>query len=329
VKLHGIHHITAIASDPQTNLDFYTEFLGLRLVKRTVNFDDPSAYHFYFGDRVGTPGTILTFFPWPGARRGTRGTGQVVATSFAISPLAAQYWRDRFNEWHVSFEQAASRFGEERLRFADPDGLLLELVTSGHSNDPINLDPYSPVPAEFALKGFHAPTLELQRANLTVQLLTEVFGFELLGQEGGRNRFSLDPRSPNKQLDIVERPDASFGHIAAGTVHHIAFRAATDEEQQTWREKLVELGLGVTPVIDRQYFHSIYFREPGGILFEIATDPPGFAIDEPVETLGESLKLPPQFEEHRAEVEGALPPITMERRGLSEPAGPRESRASF
>jgi glyoxalase family protein len=321
VKLHGIHHITAIASDPQTNLDFYAEFLGLRLVKRTVNFDDPSAYHFYFGDRVGTPGTILTFFPWPGARRGTRGTGQVVTVAFTIPPSAIQYWRDRCSEWHVSFEQAENRFGQERLRFVDPDGLLLELVTSADSDDTICVDEYSPVPSEVALRGFHAPTLELQRANLTVQLLTEVFGFKLLGQEGGRNRFSVDPHSPSQQVDIVERTDAPFGHIAAGSVHHIAFRAATDEEQRTWREKLVELGFGVTPIIDRQYFHSIYFREPGGILFEIATDQPGFAIDEPVETLGESLKLPPQYEEHRSEIEGALPPIVLTQRPMPQPAG--------
>jgi glyoxalase family protein len=318
--LHGIHHITAIASDPQANLDFYTEFLGLRLVKRTVNFDDPSAYHFYFGDHVGTPGTILTFFPWPGARRGSRGTGQVVATTFAIPPAAMAYWRQRFNDWHVAFEMAASRFGQERLRFVDPDGLVLELVTSDPLNNDIQFDDHSPVPAEFALQGFHAPTLELQRANLTIQLLTEVFGFQLLSRDGDRQRFSLDARSPNKQVDIVERSDSPFGHIAAGTVHHIAFRAATDEEQQTWREKLVALGFGVTPVVDRQYFHSIYFREPGGILFEIATDRPGFAIDEPVERLGETLKLPPQYEEHRAEIERALPPVKLNRRSASEPA---------
>jgi len=316
VTLHGIHHITAIAADPQTNLDFYTELLGLRLVKRTVNFDDPGAYHFYFGDHVGTPGTILTFFPWPDARRGSRGTGQVVATTFAIPPAAMGYWRQRFDEWHVSFEMAATRFSEERLRFIDPDGLLLELVASELVNDGIQFDDQAPVPAEFALRGFHAPTLELLWANLTIQLLTELFGFQLLSQDGNRQRFSLDPNSPNKQVDIVEKSNSPFGHIAAGTVHHIAFRAATDEEQGTWHDKLADLGFGVTPIIDRQYFHSIYFREPGGILFEIATDQPGFAIDEPVERLGETLKLPPQYEEHRAEIERALPPVTLNRRHL-------------
>jgi glyoxalase family protein len=325
VNLHGIHHITAIATDPQRNLDFYTELLGLRLVKRTVNFDDPGAYHFYFGDRSGTPGTILTFFPWPGARRGSRGTSQVVATSFAISPSALDYWRDRLKKWHMPFEQAASRFGDEVLRFTDPDGLLLELISSARSNGNLDANVDSEVPVQYALGGFHAPTLELQRASLTIQLLTEVFGFELLAEEGNRRRFSLDSNSPNKQLDVVERTDGTFGQVSAGTVHHIAFRAATDQEHLEWRNKLAELGFGVTPVIDRQYFHSIYFREPGGILFEIATDAPGFAADEPVEKLGESLKLPPQYEEHRAEIERSLPPIVLER-----PAGKSlEGKASL
>lgn len=318
MKIHGIHHITAIASDPQRNLDFYTELLGLRLVKRTVNFDDPSAYHFYFGDRIGTPGTILTFFPWPGARRGSRGTGQVTSTSFAISRNAIDFWRDRLQEWHVAAEQIPDRFGERGLRFTDPDGLLLELVTSEHRNVFVPTVDESLVAAELALQGFHAPALELQRAGLTVQLLTEVFGFELIAEDAHRQRFAVDPQLPNKYVDVVERPDGSFGHIAAGSVHHIAFRAANDDEHQEWRNKLADLGFGVTPVIDRQYFHSIYFREPGGILFEIATDAPGFAVDEPVETSGESLMLPPQYEPHRAEIERSLPPISFQRHASAE-----------
>ena len=320
--MHGIHHITAIASDPQRNLDFYTQLLGLRLVKRTVNFDDPSAYHFYYGDRIGTPGTILTFFPWPGARRGSRGTGQVVSTSFAISRTAVDFWRDRLQEWHVAAEAMPDRFGDQALRFTDPDGLLLEFVTTEHENDFVAQPDDSLVQGAFALKGFHAPTLELQRSALTVQLLTEVFGFELIGEEGNRRRFGVDPHRPNKQIDLVERPDGSFGHIAAGTVHHIAFRAANDDEHQEWRSKLAELGFGVTPVIDRQYFHSIYFREPGGILFELATDAPGFAIDEPVENLGEGLRLPAQYEPHRTEIERILPPLTL-------PHPKRRSTAAF
>lgn len=311
MKLGGIHHITAIATDPQRNLDFYTQFLGLRLVKRTVNFDDPGAYHFYFGDRIGTPGTILTFFPWPGARRGSRGTGQVVATSFVIPEMAIDYWRKRLKANHVTFEQTTRRFGEELLRFTDPDGLLIELIATDKTNR-VDFSPTSAVPAEFAPAGFHAPTLEVQKADLTMQLLTDVFGFELIEQDGNRRRFGLDDRSPNKSVDLVERADGGFGHVSAGTVHHIAFRAATDDEQLAWRENLTAAGLAVTPVIDRQYFHSIYFREPGGILFEIATDTPGFTVDEPVGQLGQNLKLPAQYEAHRSEIERALPAITLD-----------------
>jgi glyoxalase family protein len=312
VKLGGIHHITAIATDPQRNIDFYTQFLGLRLVKRTVNFDDPGAYHFYFGDNIGMPGTILTFFPWPGARRGSRGTGQVVATSFVIPAAAIDYWRQRLKDEHVTFEQTARRFGEEVLRFADPDGLLIELIATEKTNDVQPVSFASAVPPEVALAGFHAPTLEVQKADLTVRLLTDIFGFEVIEQERKRERFGISDRSPNKFLDLIERADGRFGHVSAGTVHHIAFRAATDDEQLAWRENLAAAGLDVTPVIDRQYFHSIYFREPGGILFEIATDAPGFAIDEPVEQLGQNLKLPPQYEAHRTEIERVLPSITLD-----------------
>lgn len=312
MKLLGTHHITAIASDPQSNVDFYTHLLGLRLVKRTVNFDDPGSYHFYFGDRTGRPGTIITFFPWPGARRGTRGTGQVVATSFAIAKQAVDYWKSRFQEHHVTAEEIAPRFGDDIVRFTDPDGLMLELIASDHLEE-IDLNYDSTVPREFALRGFHAPTLEVQASKLTEQLLTQTFGFELVGEEKGRRRFSLDPAATSAQLDLIERPETGFGNIAAGTVHHIAFRAANAEQQLQWRETLSEHGFRVTPVIDRQYFHSIYFREPGGILFEIATDAPGFAADEPVEQLGENLCLPPQFEPHRDSIERALPPITLHR----------------
>jgi glyoxalase family protein len=310
MKLRGLHHITAIASDPQRNLDFYTQVLGLRLVKRTVNFDDPGSYHFYFGDGLGSPGTIITFFPWPGARRGTRGTGQVVATSFVVAPEAIDYWRKRLSAESVLVEETAPRFGQRVLRFADPDGLMLELV-GAEGVRPKELHAQSDVPAEFALGGFGAPTLEMQTAKLTEQLLTRTFGFELTGEERDRRRFSLAPGSPAAQIDLIERSETGFGNIAAGTVHHIAFRAADDEEQLHWRTAVEELGFRVTPVIDRQYFHSIYFREPGGILFEIATDHPGFAIDEPAEHLGETLRLPPQYEEHRSSIEQMLPAISL------------------
>ena len=310
MKLRGIHHITAIATDPQRNLDFYTKMLGLRLVKRTVNFDDPATYHFYFGDRAGSPGTIITFFPWTGAARGTRGNGQVVATSFAVAPNAIDFWKKRLSDERVLAEETTARFGQRVLRFTDPDGLTLELIASAQLNQ-VEFYDQSNVPGEFAVRGFNAPTLEVQTAKLTEQLLTETFGFELVGQEQSRRRFSLDSGAPDAQIDLIERGEAGFGNIAAGTVHHIAFRTANDDEQLHWRAKLEELGLRVTPVIDRQYFHSIYFREPGGTLFEIATDNPGFATDESVEHLGEALRLPPQYEEHRSSIEQVLPRISL------------------
>jgi glyoxalase family protein len=317
MELRGIHHITAIASDPQRNLDFYTNMLGLRLVKRTVNFDDPSTYHFYFGDRTGRPGTVITFFPWPGARRGSRGVGQVVATSFAIPEGAIDCWRARFQEQGLWCEQTSPRFGDNVLRLADPDGLLIELITSPQLED-VDLTYESDVPNEFAIHAFHAPSFEMRRLARSEKLLA-MLGFELISEENGRRRFAVNTslvaqgtdlrRRTSGKIDIIERPDGGFGVNSVGTVHHIAFRCGDKAEQLEWRKRIVDLGLYVTPVIDRQYFHSIYFREPNGILFEVATDGPGFAADEPVDHLGETLKLPPQYEPQRAEIEGILPPI--------------------
>jgi glyoxalase family protein len=308
MKLRGIHHITAIATDPQHNVDFYSGVLGLRLVKRTVNFDDPSTYHLYYGDRIGRPGTAITFFPWSGARRGSRGTGQVTTTSFAIPPQAFDYWRSRFQQQHVVFEESGTRFGDKPLRLVDPDGLRIELITSKHLDD-VDLAFESDVPHEFAVRGFHAPTLEVRQLEHTERLLTEI-GFEVVAEENGRRRYSVNSESTSATVDLIERSD-EFGLISAGTVHHIAFRCADEAEQLEWRNRIVDLELHVTPVIDRFYFHSIYFREPNGILFEIATDGPGFAVDEPVEHLGENLKLPSQYETHRAEIERILPRITL------------------
>ena len=310
VKLRGIHHITAIASDPQRNVDFYTQILGLRLAKRTVNFDDPSTYHFYFGDRTGRPGTAITFFAWPGARRGTRGTGQVISASFTIPASSIVYWKARFAEHRVFCEEIPLRFNAPGLRLTDADGLSLELIESTQLDD-VDLKYASEVPQKFAIHGFHAPILEVQQAGPTEELLKRL-GFELIGEEESRRRLSVNSKSTSAQVDLVERADGQFGVNSAGTVHHIAFRCGNDKEQSRWRKELVDLGLHVTPVIDRFYFHSIYFREPGGILFEIATEGPGFTVDEPVKQLGESLKLPPQYEQHRAEIERALPPILIE-----------------
>jgi glyoxalase family protein len=294
----GIHHITAIAGDPQRNLDFYTEALGLRLVKRTVNFDDPGSYHFYFGDNIGTPGTIMTFFPWPGARRGARGSGQVTTVSFAVPRNSMAFWKERLRATHVIAEEIEERFGSNALRFLDPDGLQLELVASANEERS----------SERAIRGFAAPTLEVRNPKKTEKLLTEILGFEFVGEENNRRRFRGSGSNASAEIDLVSS-EADFGQIAAGTVHHIAFRAADDDEQLKVREQLVAGGVNVTPVIDRQYFHSIYFREPNGILFEIATDGPGFLIDELADALGETLKLPPIYEPKRKEIERVLPTI--------------------
>jgi glyoxalase family protein len=320
-KIAGLHHVTAIASDPQRNVDFYIGLLGLRLVKRTVNFDDPGTYHFYFGDARGTPGTILTFFSWPGARRGHRGGGQIDATAFAISPDSVGYWLDRFKEQHVTAEKTSARFGEEVIRFTDPDGLLLELIAPAVEAGvaPANarrsateswID--SIVPAEHSLHGFHSVSATLEGYERTAKLLTESFGYRLVKELGNRFRFVAPSESGlGRIVDLLCMPDSRPGAIAAGSVHHIAFRANDDAEQLQWREHLVELGYNVTPVIDRTYFHSIYFREPGGILFEIATVPPGFTLDEKLDELGMRLRLPSWMESTRSQIERVLPPIKL------------------
>jgi glyoxalase family protein len=308
-SITGLHHVTAIASDPQRTLDFYVGLLGLRFVKRTVNFDDPTSYHFYFGDARGTPGTILTFFAWPGARRGIRGTGQVEATAFAIPRDSIGYWLERFKQHHVTAEKTSLRFGEEVIQFIDPDGLLIELIASSSR---VRVEPWpdTPVPAEHALHGFHSVSAALEGYEKTARLLTDSFGYRLIEESGNRFRFaSPDDLAPGRIVDLLCLPDTGMGRVAAGSVHHIAFRAKDEDEQLRWRKHLVDLGYNVTPVIDRTYFHSIYFREPGGVLFEIATEPPGFTLDEKLEELGKHLRLPPWMESAHSEIEKILPPI--------------------
>jgi glyoxalase family protein len=315
-KIRGLHHVTAIASDPQRNLDFYVGVLGLRFVKRTVNFDDPGTYHFYFGDLRGTPGTILTFFPWPGARRGIRGTGQVEATAFAIPPDSIGFWQERLKQQHVTAEKTSTRFGEEVIRLLDADGLLIELIGSGSHG---NVDPWpdSSVAVEHALRGFHSVSAALEGYETTARLLTESFGYRLIEESGNRFRFaSFDDSAPGRIVDLLCQPDSAMGRVAAGSVHHIAFRVKDQTEQLQWRERLVELGYNVTPIIDRTYFHSIYFREPGGVLFEIATEPPGFTLDEKLEELGTQLRLPVWMESTRSQIEQILPRIQFPNRGV-------------
>lgn len=310
LKIVGLHHVTAIAGDPQRNLDFYAGVLGLRLVKRTVNFDDPGTYHFYFGDERGSPGTILTFFPWPQARRGHLGVGQVEATAFGIAPDSIDFWLARLKEHDVYAEKFRTRFGEDGLRFSDPDGLLLELI-SEISTDSSSLPATNMIRAGHALRGFHGVTAAVRNYQRTAQLLTETFGYQQTRESGDHFRFVSPGNGPARIFDLKCVPDGRPGVIAVGSVHHVAFRVRTDEEQMEWRERLLELGFNVTPVLDRTYFHSIYFREPGGVLFEIATEMPGFTVDETIDQLGSKLCLPDWMEKSRPEIEQALPRINL------------------
>jgi glyoxalase family protein len=301
----GLHHVTAIAGDPQRNLDFYAGVLGLRLVKRTVNFDDPGTYHFYYGDRTGRPGTLLTFFPWPGARPGRHGVGEATVTSFSVPGSALGYWEDRLGDHGVTGLARRERFGAETLRFADPDGLGLELVADPEEAG----DPWisGAIPGSAAIRRLYATTVELRTSDATAALLQEVLGMRAAGDDGGVRRFESD--SEGGVIDLVPNPGGPGGTMGAGSVHHIAWRAADGVHQARLRGAVIDFGLGVTPVVDRQYFRSIYFREPGGVLFEVATDQPGFLIDEPEATLGEALKLPPQYEAARDRIEADLPDI--------------------
>jgi glyoxalase family protein len=302
-----IHHVTAIAGEPQRNLDFYAGLLGMRLVKLTVNYDDPGTYHFYYGDETGRPGTILTFFPWAGVSPGRRGVGETHQTAFRVPQRSLGYWTQRFTEKGIAYEALEKRFGESVLPFTDPDGMALALVgIPGAENEPgwSNGD----VPAEHAIRGFHGVTLLLDSAAKTAAVLTDVFGFKEAGREGSVIRFKAPGDVEGSVVDIYEAKGFLRGHQGGGSVHHIAFRAADDAEQGRMAQKLVSNhGLHPTEQRDRNYFRSIYFREPGGVLFEIATDIPGFAVDEPVATLGRDLKLPAFLEQHRKQIEDVLP----------------------
>jgi glyoxalase family protein len=304
----GLHHVTAIASDPQRNLDFYTEVLGLRFVKRTVNFDDPGTYHFYFGDDAGSPGTILTFFPWPRASRGLAGVGEVTKTAFSVPSSSLDYWLQRLTEKGILVEHTGKRFAEEVLTFPDPDGMKIEIVAHPDAGE-ANAPRFASVPPEHAIRGFFGVTLLEQSADETTVILN-MMGFKKIAEEGNRLRFAAEGSALGNHIDLLIDPRASYGRSGAGSVHHIAFRAKDDAAQLEWREEIAK-HLDVTPVLDRTYFHSIYFREPGGVLFELATDPPGFALDEPIASLGEELRIPEWLESQRASIEKRLAPITL------------------
>lgn len=305
----GIHHVTAIAGDPQENLDFYTNVLGLRLVKLTVNYDDPGTYHFYFGDGVGRPGTIMTTFPWPGAPRGRRGNGQVTSIAYAIARESLDYWRERLAAAGVDVQGPAERFGEQVLSFTDPHGLPFELIAVQERPD-LEIWEGSPVPAPHQLGPFHGVALSVRQRAATAEVLTWL-GFERVGEEGERVRFRARASLGAGIVDVLERPNDLPGTVSTGTVHHVAFRVKDAEEQERMRRELFAMGFIVSPVRDRTYFRSIYFREPGGVLFEIATDQPGFAVNEPIERLGTRLCLPEHLEPARRELESILPPLQL------------------
>ncbi|MGV2979450.1 ring-cleaving dioxygenase [Camelimonas sp. ID_303_24] len=312
MTFNGIHHVTAIAGDAARNRGFYADVLGLRLVKRTVNFDDPGTWHLYFGDDAGAPGSLITFFPWPHATKGRAGVGDVLRTTFRVPAGSIGFWAHRFVEKGVRHDGVARRFGDSVIDFEDPDGTLLSLVAFGDAPPPADgaRGAGAGVPAAQAITGIDGVTLLLREAGPTAAILTSAFGFQERGREGAVTRLALGDGAGRSVVDLHVAGNFPGGHLGRGSVHHVAFRAAGDAEQAELAARLLQdHGLRPTEQRDRQYFRSIYFREPGGVLFEIATDEPGFAIDEPAGSMGEHLKLPPQYEAHRAQIEAALPPL--------------------
>jgi glyoxalase family protein len=306
--VNGIHHITAIAGNAKRNYDFYTKTLGLRLVKKTVNFDDPETYHLYYGDKEGSPGTILTFFPWEGITAGRRGTRQATEIGYSVPENSFDFWLKRFDAHNVIYNKVGEKFGEPYLTFLDPDGLKLELIASKSADTRLPWET-NEVKAENATKGFHSITITTNKMQPTADILTNVFGYRLLEQHVNRFRFITDAVENAAIVDLVEVAGEVAGHVAGGSVHHVAFRVKDEETLMQFREKIAALGLHITDKIDRNYFYSLYFREPGGVLFELATDNPGFDVDEPVDELGTHLKLPEQHERFRSALEKSLPKL--------------------
>jgi glyoxalase family protein len=313
--INGIHHVTAICSNPQKNIDFYTKLLGLRLVKITVNFDDPTTYHLYYGDEIGNPGTLLTFFPWADAPKGYRGTSQAITTSFLIPPNSIDYWKDRLKSNDICFQGPKPRFynDEQVITLYDPDGLELELVA--HSSYKENDERFwkdGPIPYENGIRGFYSVTLSEEGYEQTAEILNDKFGYTLIDNEGNRFRYQLkSSQSGANIIDVVCLPYTRHGIVGIGTVHHVAFSTPTDEQQKDIRRGIIDSGLNPTPIIDRTYFHSVYFREPGGVLFEVATIPPGFTLDQKVEELGTKLVLPDWLESERENLEKILPKVIL------------------
>jgi len=309
--IRSLHHVTATANDAQADLDCYVKLLGLRLVKRTVNFDNHGVYHFYYGNEQGQPGTIWTTFPYKGrgVPVGTKGAGQITVTSFSVPRGALEFWKQRLRAAGVRVEDVAPRFGEDSIAFGDPAGLVIELVGS----DQDDRSPWvsEDIDVASAIRGIHSVTMTLRSPARTIALMTDVLGFEIVGEEAARTRLAVNGDEPGKTIEIVHAPEAPQAVNGLGTVHHVAMAISDADEQLRMRAELIRLGLQVTDVRDRQYFRSIYFREPGGVLFEVATVPPGFTIDEDLPCLGQDLKLPPWEEPNRAAIERQLPRITV------------------
>ncbi|MFB9903104.1 ring-cleaving dioxygenase [Allokutzneria oryzae] len=321
ITTSGLHHVTAIGGDPRRNVDFYLRTLGLRLVKTTVNFDDNATYHLYYGDASGKPGTLMTFFPWKDAPRGRIGTGQASVTSFSVPESSIGWWQEHLRATGVEVSRVRNSDNEETLTFRDPDGLVLSLVAhpQGDPRDPWDTPL---VPAQHAIRGLHSVTLSVTEEDATAAMLTEDLGLRFLHQDGNRLRFEAGDGGAGALVDVLVTPDAPRGLTAAGTVHHVAWRVPDEATQVVWRDELLDKGVNVTSILDRQYFRSIYFREPGGTLLEVATDTGGFDVDEPLLELGRALKLPPWLEPKREEIEALLPALDLPRENNPEVAAP-------
>jgi len=309
VNPHGIHHVTAIASDPQRNVDFYTRVLGLRLVKQTVNFDAPNVWHLYYGDAEGKPSSILTFFPWPGVVRGKEGAGLTTATSFSVPPESIGFWHQRSLELGLEAHAPEQRGESEVLTLFDYDGMRLELVAT-EGDERSGWDGVADIPAEHAVRGLHSVTLTERSIDPTAGMLTNLLGMELSAESNSSAKFSMGSGASGARVQ-VDGGAQERGLQAGGTVHHVAFSARDLPTLEIWQQELLSRGVQVTQIMDRQYFKSIYFREPGGVLFEIATDDPGFATDEPLLELGRKLRLPPWLEPSREQIQQSLPPISV------------------
>ena len=306
----GIHHVTAIARDPQSNVDFYTRVLGLRLVKQTVNFDAPDSYHLYYGDEQGSPSSLLTFFPWPGVPKGRQGAGMSTTTAFSVPGPSLGWWHQRLQGLAVDTDAPTSRDSEDVLTFRDPNGMIIDLVASDGDHRS-GWDGVADIPAEHAVRGLHAVTLSERLLDPSAAMLTDLLGMSVTSEGADHARFGMAAGHSGALVDVAAGVQ-DRGLQAGGTVHHVAFRAPDLETMTTWQQELLGRGVGVTQILDRQYFKSIYFREPGGVLFEIATDAPGFAVDEPLLELGRHLKLPPWLEPDREQIAASLPPLRLD-----------------